>query len=306
MPRPRKEKPVEDPNRPFSVTTRRPKSASMEGATTTSGAAKRKRTEGTRKGRVPTVEKAGGDDGAHSNEESILTKAKKKEKQPVATGTDSSFGFDATRGRGKGGKVALKKTAEAASKKTAKDESSDDDSESDDEILDTDMTEEQAVRILEATEKRLAQETITDAIDKLNLKPKNATTNKLGRLFEIPLCIILPGDRAEIGGKTYQLNPRNLTEKGVETVSQHYRKYGYEPNMGLMLGIVSVNGKSEPLGEGFREGLNPVAREKFDKWEKTVDKWAASEKDTPEKREALVLQKNVKRNKVFAADGQHR
>lgn len=168
------------------------------------------------------------------------------------------------------------------------------------------MTEEQAVRILEATEKRLAQETITDAIDKLNLKPKNATTDKLGRLFEIPLCMIFPGDRAEIGDKTYQLNPRNLTEEGVETVSQHYRKYGYEPNMRLMLGIVSVNGKSEPLGEGFREGLNLVAREKFDKWEKAVDKWAASEKDTPKKREALVLQKNVKGNKVVAADGQHR
>jgi hypothetical protein len=270
----------------------------MEGPTTTSGAAKQKRTEGTRKGRVPAVEKAGGDDGAHSDEEPILTKAKNKKKQPVAMGTDSSFGLGATGGRGKGGK--------AASKKTAKDESSDNDSESDDEVLDTNMTEEQAVQILEATEKRLAQETITDAIDKMNLKPKNATTDKLGRLFEIPLCMVFPGDKAEIGGKTYQLNPKNLTEEGVETASQHYRKYGYKPNMGLMLGIVLMNGKSEPLEEGFREGLNPVAREKFDKWKKSVDKWAASEKNTPEKREALVLQKNVKGNKVFAADGQHR
>jgi hypothetical protein len=184
--------------------------------------------------------------------------------------------LDVTGGRGKGGK--------AASKKKAEHESSDDGTDADEEALDTDMTEEEAVRILETIEKRLAQKTITDAIDKLNLKPKNATTDKLGRLFEIPLCMVFPGDKAEIGGKTYQLNPRNLTEEGVETVSQHYRKYGYELNMGLMLGIVSVNGKSEPLGDGFIQGLNPVAREKVDKWEKNVDKWAASEKDTPERK----------------------
>jgi hypothetical protein len=169
-----------------------------------------------------------------------------------------------------------------------------------------DMTHEEAMRVLEETEKKLAQESISESIEKLNAKPKNATTRSLGRMFEIPLDMCFPGNTAVIGGKSYHLNPRQLTEEGIATASGHFRKYGYEPSMGSMLGTVAVNGKSEPLPPGFKESLNPVARAKYEKWEKDILSRAEAEKDSAERKEALFLKKNVLGKKVFVDDGQHR
>jgi hypothetical protein len=76
--------------------------------------------------------------------------------------------------------------------------------------------------------------------------------------------------------------------------------------MGCMLGTVAINGKSEPLEPGFKERMNPVARAKYDKWEKDILTRAESDKETPEKKEALFLKRQVLGKKVFVDDGEHR
>jgi hypothetical protein len=151
---------------------------------------KRKRSADPRRKRGQGGEKP--DDFAEelSKDEPPVKKGRKK--QSTGGGTASSVGVKSPRKpvrRGKG----QKKVEES------EDESED---QSDDEKPTAPpmikMTHDEAMRVLEETEKKLAQETIADAIEKLNAKPKNATTVGLGRMFEIPLDVCFPGHTAVI------------------------------------------------------------------------------------------------------------
>jgi hypothetical protein len=303
MPRRKKDKEPEDSNKKILLVIKNPKSvsASMETAATISfaGTLKRKRSANPRRNRGQGGGKP--DDHAEELSEDEPPVKKGRKKQSTGGGTGSSIGVESPQKRVRRGKGQK-------SLEESEDESED---ESDEEKPPAPpaikMTHDEAMRVLEETGKKLAQETISDAIEKLNAKPKNATTVGLVRMFVIPLDVCFPGHTAVIQGKTYHLNPRNITEEGIETASGHFRKHGYEYTMGSMLRTVAVNGKSEPLEPGFREKMNPVARAKYDKWEKKkILTRAESDKETPQKKEALFLKRYVLGNKVFVDDGQHR